>query len=130
MSREQTPNDPQTATRERLPDGSILERDEHGEVLGIYVGDDVWAAWEAERRRSLAACRASRPASLDDLHARLEAAGLRPVTDHELGLVHADCPECGASVEDGLWRSLAVVPRAGKLLCKCGACGLEEVARV
>lgn len=123
------PDDPRdhTAGRHRLPDGSTVERGEDGEIIGVYVDESSWAVWEADRRRRVAKCRATRPARLADLEAKLAAAGLRPVVDRELGLLRADCPDCRASDGDGLWRPLAVIPRAGKVLVCCDACRIERV---
>lgn len=107
----------------RMPDGSTVERDQDGQIVSVYVDGDVWAQWEADRRRRVAKDRADRPAQLADLEAKLAAAGLRPVIDGPLGIVRADCVDCGA-------RSLAIIPRGGKLLSRCDACGVEEVQRV
>lgn len=71
----------------------------------------------------------ARPHALD-LHAiaaDLAERGLRPVTDHDLRLIRADCPTCFASDTDPLrlWRPLQVVPRRGHTTYLCGACGAE-----
>ena len=90
--------------------------------------DSTWAAWDRERRQAAAKDRASRPVDLARLAALLTEAKLRPIIDEELGLVSADCPACQAG--DGLWRPYSIVPRRGKVLAACDACGIEEVERV
>ncbi len=91
------------------------------------VSDSTWETWERARRQA-AKDRATRPVELARLAAKLHEAKLRPIIDQELGLVSADCPACPAG--DDLSRPYAVVPRRGKVLACCAACGIEEVERV
>lgn len=86
-------------------------------ALGV-IPQGAWASWEAERRASVAAARARRPADLRRLAAARER--LRPTIDTVLGLVLCDCPSCGCS------GSLAVVPRRERVMESCEQCGVQD----
>ncbi len=47
-------------TRERMPDGSTVERDATGRIIATYVDDATWAAWEAERLERIEQARSPR----------------------------------------------------------------------
>lgn len=60
--------------------------------------------------------------SVDDIAARLEDLGLRPVIDRALDIVLSACPDCHAERRDplGLWRPVTWTTTGRRL---CAACG-------
>lgn len=54
--------------------------------------------------------------------------GLRPIINPVLNALHMDCPSCYAHENDplGLWRPLMLIPRPGRTILHCQACGRRD----
>ncbi len=68
--------------------------------------------------------------TVTELAAKLNEHGLRPVIDHDLDYVVADCPDCAAQDTDplGIWRPLRVIPRALGITFWCASCDIRREA--
>lgn len=85
-------------SRERLPDGTILERDQDGEIIGVYLDEetplDVLAHRQRRRQKVLAGPRRidARPAPPRDARRRVCVAVDAQYVDRDTA--SAQCPIC------------------------------------